>query len=134
MTTIGKIANVLGLAVKTGKKTKLGIKKPFNYHFVKGSSKFEATDAYGSPTVGERKFAFSFKSRKTPKNKLNLRIKRTLNKRLSSKYTEWGINIDKIKTIPASNKKNIKKYKSKIYNSPNYSERRYNMFKEIMED
>lgn len=134
MATIGKIANVLGLATKTGKKTKLGVKKSFNYHFVKGSSQFEATDAYGSPTLGTRKFAFSFKSRNTPKNKLNLRIKRTLNKRLSPRYTEWGINIDNVKTISASNKKNVKKYKSKIYNSPNYSERRYNMFKEIMED
>jgi len=132
--SIGKLGHALGMAVRAGGRTKLGRKKPFKYHFVKGSSQFEATDAWGVPTVGEKKFAFSFKSRNTPKDKLNLRIKRTLDRRLSGRYTEYGIHLDKVKTVSASKKRAVKRFKKTIHNSPNYRERRYNMFKEIMED
>ena len=131
--SIGKLGHALGMAVRAGGRTKLGRKKPFKYHFVKGSSQFEDVSSYGEPVLGSRSFSYVFKSRKTPKDKLNLRFKRSINKRLSGRYTEFGINIDKIKTVPASKKRAVKRFKKTVHKSPSYKSRQKSLL-EARED
>jgi RNase P protein component len=129
--SIGKLGHALGMAVRAGGRTKLGRKKPFKYHFVKGSSQFEDVSSYGEPVLGSRSFSYVFKSRKTPKDKLNLRFKRSINKRLSGKYTEFGIGIDKVKTVSASKRRAVKRYKKTVHKSPSYKTRAKGMYEHL---
>ena len=121
--SIGKLGHVLGKAVRAGGRTKLGRKKPFKYHFVKGSSQFGAVSDYGEDVLGSKSFTYVFKSRKTPKNKLNLRFKKEIKKRVSGKYRDYGINIDKIKTVPASKKQAVKRFKKTVHKSSGFKSR-----------
>ena len=117
------IARILGLAAKAGSRTKLGRKKPFKYHFVKGSSQFEGVSSYGEGVVGSRGFAYTFKSRKTPASKLKARLTKAVSKKISPKYRDFGVDIDKIKTVPASKRRAVKRYKKVIHKSPSYKTR-----------
>ena len=114
------IAKILGLAAKAGSRTKLGRKKPFKYHFVKGSSQFEGVSAYGEGVVGSRGFTYTFKSRKTPPSKLKARLTKAVSKKISPKYRDFGVSIDKIKTVPASQRRAVKRFKKAIHKSPSY--------------
>ena len=129
--TIGKIGHALGYAMKAGRKTKLGHRKPFKYHFVKGSSQYEDVSSYGTSVLGSRNFSYVFKSRNTPKNKLNLRFQRSINKRLSKKYTGFGISIDKVKTVPASQKRAVKRYKRIVHKSPSFKTRSRDIYENL---
>ncbi len=96
------IARILGLAAKAGSRTKLGRKKPFKYHFVKGTTSFEAESSYGTSVLGNKVFSYTMKSRKTPATKLKARLTKAASKKISPKYRDFGVYIDKIKTVPAS--------------------------------
>ena len=87
------IAKILGLAAKAGSRTKLGRKKPFKYHFVKGYSSFEGVSAYGEGVLGSRRFAYTFKSRKTPASKRRAvkRFKRVIHKSPSYKSQQRSL-------------------------------------------
>ena len=114
------IAKILGLAAKAGSRTKLGRKKPFKYHFVKGYSSFEGVSAYGEGVLGSKRFAYTFKSRKTPASKLKTRLTKAVSKKISPRYRDFGINIEKIKTVPASKRRAVKRFKKTIHKSPTY--------------
>ena len=114
------IARILGLAAKAGSRTKLGRKKPFKYHFVKGYSSFEGVSSYGEGVLGSRRFAYTFKSRKTPASKLKARLTKAVTKTISPKYRDFGVNIEKIKTVPVSKRRAVKRFKKVIHKSPSY--------------
>ena len=117
------IAKILGLAAKAGSRTKLGRKKPFKYHFVKGTTSFEAESSYGTSVLGNKVFSYTMKSRKTPATKLKARLTKAVSKKISPKYRDFGVYIDKIKTVPASKRRAVKRYKKVIHKSPSYKTR-----------
>ena len=127
------IARILGLAAKAGSRTKLGRKKPFKYHFVKGTSAFEATSSYGTSVLGNKVFSYVMKSRKTPATKLKARLTKAVTKTISPKYRDFGVYIDKIKTVPASKRRAVKRYKKVIHKSPSYKKRGKD-YHELLED